>query len=341
MLLDIENLTVALPGAETRRPVLDEVALTVEPGEVVGLVGESGSGKSTTARAVLRLLPEGASVRGRASVGGTDVLAASPAELTELRSRRVSMVFQDPRSVLNPVRRVGDFLTERLILALGTPKAEARAKALDLMTEVGLNRPEERFRQYPHEMSGGMLQRVVLAAALATEPELLLADEATSALDATTQAEVLSVLRDLRESRGMGVLFITHDLHLAAAYCHRVHVMYAGRVVESREASALFADPRHPYTRGLIACNPGLDSDLAPEPIPGSPPSLSTAFDGCPFAPRCPEAIDACTTWRPRTHALPDGGVACLRAEREDGGTETVDAGTEGADALRRDEETR
>ncbi|AFR09730.1 ABC transporter family protein [Nocardiopsis alba ATCC BAA-2165] len=282
MLLDIENLTVALPGAETRRPVLDEVALTVEPGEVVGLVGESGSGKSTTARAVLRLLPEGASVRGRASVGGTDVLAASPAELTELRSRRVSMVFQDPRSVLNPVRRVGDFLTERLILALGTPKAEARAKALDLMTEVGLNRPEERFRQYPHEMSGGMLQRVVLAAALATEPELLLADEATSALDATTQAEVLSVLRDLRESRGMGVLFITHDLHLAAAYCHRVHVMYAGRVVESREASALFADPRHPYTRGLIACKP---RSRSPARRPRCPPP-STAARSPRAAPR-------------------------------------------------------
>lgn len=331
MLLDIENLTVTLPGAETRRPVLDEVGLTVRPGEVVGLVGESGSGKSTTARAVLRLLPEGAAVDGRARVGRTDVLSAAPAELTELRSRRVSMVFQDPRSVLNPVRRVGDFLTERLVLALGTPKAEARARALDLMAEVGLNRPEERFRQFPHEMSGGMLQRVVLAAALATEPELLLADEATSALDATTQAEVLSVLRDLRETRGMGVLFITHDLHLAAAYCHRVHVMYAGRVVESREASALFADPRHPYTRGLIACNPGLDSDLAPEPIPGAPPSLSTAFTGCPFAPRCADATQVCATWRPETFPLDDGGVACVRA----------DTTSRGADPSRTEEEIR
>src|SRR5690606_32240388 len=294
MLLDIEGLTVELPGADARRPVLDEVDLRVAAGEVVGLVGESGSGKSTTARAVLRLLPEGARARGRVAVAGTDVLAAGPGELTELRARRVAMVFQDPRAVLNPVRRIGDFLTERMVLALGAPREQARARALELLAEVGLSRPAERIRQYPHELSGGMLQRVVLAAALATEPELLLADEATSALDVTTQAEVLSVLRDLRERRGMGVLFITHDLHLAAAYCHRVSVMYAGRVVEDRPAAELFTDPRHPYTRGLLACTPGLDSDRAPRPVPGAPPSLSTAFPGCPFAPRCAEADDAC-----------------------------------------------
>ncbi|GAB2488457.1 ABC transporter ATP-binding protein [Nocardiopsis aegyptia] len=315
MLLDIEDLTVDLHGADTRRPVLDQVSLTVAPGEVVGLVGESGSGKSTTARAALRLLPDGATATGRATVAGTDVLTAGPAALTDLRSRRVSMVFQDPRSVLNPVRRIGDFLTERLVLALGVPRARAMGRARALLGEVGLNRPEERLRQFPHELSGGMLQRVVLAAALATGPDLLLADEATSALDATTQAEVLSILRDLRRERDMGVLFITHDLHLAAAYCDRVYVMYAGRVVEERTAGALFADPRHPYTRGLLACAPGLDSDREPEPIPGAPPSLATAFTGCPFAPRCPEAEEACSTWRPEALPLSDGRVACRRAD--------------------------
>ncbi|WP_017592069.1 ABC transporter ATP-binding protein [Nocardiopsis potens] len=315
MLLDIEGLTVELPGADARRPVLDGVDLRVAAGEVVGLVGESGSGKSTTARAALRLLPEGAAARGRVSVAGTDVLAAGPGELTELRARRVAMVFQDPRAVLNPVRRIGDFLTERMVLALGTPREQARARALELLAEVGLGRPAERIRQYPHELSGGMLQRVVLAAALATEPELLLADEATSALDVTTQAEVLAVLRDLRERRGTGVLFITHDLHLAAAYCHRVSVMYAGRVVEDRPAAELFTDPRHPYTRALLDCTPGLDSDRAPRPVPGAPPSLATAFPGCPFAPRCPEAEDACTAWRPEPLPLPGGTVACRRAD--------------------------
>ncbi|WP_328773565.1 ABC transporter ATP-binding protein [Streptomyces sp. NBC_00286] len=325
MLLDIENLTLRLPSGAAARPLLAEVSLTVGRSEVVGLVGESGSGKSTTARAVLGMLPAGASVSGAVRVDGEDVLAMEPGRLRAHRSRTVSMVFQDPRSAMNPVRRIGDFLTEPLVRVLGLPKRKAAAKAVELLAAVGLPDPERRMRQRPHELSGGMLQRVVIAAALATDPGLLLADEATSALDATTQAEVLALLRGIQEERrqagsGLGTLFITHDLPLAAAYCDRVYVMYAGRVVEHQPARGLFADPRHPYTRGLLDCSPSLGDKRELRPIPGRPPSLSDTFTGCPFAPRCPRAEEECESWTPVT--VPFGG---------DGGpadSESVDGGS-------------
>lgn len=313
MLLDIQNLTLGLPGAA--RPLLAEVSLRVGSGETVGLVGESGSGKSTTAKAVLRLLPEEASVAGRVLVDGADVLALSGAGLREHRAGTVAMVHQDPRSSLNPVRRVGDFLVERLVRAGGTvDRRTARAKAVELLGSVGLSDPERRFGQRPHEMSGGMLQRVVIAGALAAEPRLLLADESTSALDVTTQAEILALLRTLREERDLGMLFITHDLHLAAAFCDRVYVMYAGRVVEQQDADRLFTHARHPYTRGLLACSPELgDTERALKPIPGRPPSLSDAFTGCPFATRCEHAEPECATWTPEPVAVPGGGTAACR----------------------------
>ncbi|MFE5325197.1 ABC transporter ATP-binding protein [Embleya sp. NPDC056575] len=315
-LLDIEDLTVELPGVGARRPVLDAVRLRVDRGEVVGLVGESGSGKSTAAKAVLRMLPRDARIRGRVDVAGRDVLTLDTGDLRELRARRVAMVHQDPRSSLNPVRRIGDFLTERLIHTLGRPKAQAYAEALRLLEAVGIVRPAERLRQFPHELSGGMLQRVVIAAALAGDPELLLADEATSALDVTTQAEILAILREHRARRGLGLLFITHDLHLAAAYCDRVYVMYAGRVVEERPAEQLFEDPRHPYTAGLLACTPELGDPRPIRPIPGRPPSLDDAFPGCPFVARCPAAQGACETWRPVARELDGGGsVMCRRTD--------------------------
>ncbi|GHG88681.1 ABC transporter ATP-binding protein [Streptomyces lanatus] len=312
MLLDIQNLTLGLPGAA--RPLLAEVSLRVGAGETVGLVGESGSGKSTTAKTVLRLLPEAASVTGRVLVDGTDVLALDGAGLRAHRAGTVAMVHQDPRSALNPVRRVGDFLVERLTSTGTTDRRTARAKAVELLGAVGLSEPERRFGQRPHELSGGMLQRVVIAGALAAEPRLLLADESTSALDVTTQAEILALLRSLREQRDLGMLFITHDLHLAAAFCDRVYVMYAGRVVEQQEADRLFTHARHPYTRGLLACSPELeDIDRALEPIPGRPPSLSDTFTGCPFATRCPHAEPECGTWIPEPVPLPGGGTAACR----------------------------
>ncbi|MFI5657571.1 ABC transporter ATP-binding protein [Streptomyces sp. NPDC051684] len=304
MLLSIEDLTVTVPGAA--RPLLDSVSLNVAEGEVVGLVGESGSGKSTTAKAALGLLPDGAAASGTVRVDGRDVLSLRGEELRRHRSDTVAMIHQDPRAALNPVRRIGDFLAER-----GATKDEARG----LLAAVGLPDPARHLRQRPHELSGGMLQRVVIAGALAARPRLLLADEATSALDVTTQAEILTQLREARESRGAGLLFITHDLHLAAAYCDRVHVMYAGRVVEHRTATALFTAPAHPYTRGLLACSPTLGESHPLDPIPGKPPSLSDTFEGCPFVERCGEAQDECRTWTPEAYEVDDeGGVAMCTA---------------------------
>ncbi|MFI6502091.1 ABC transporter ATP-binding protein [Nonomuraea typhae] len=308
MVLSVEGLTIEAGG---RRPILRDVALHVARGEVVGLVGESGSGKSTIARAVLRLLPDGARVSGRVRVEGADVLGMSGTALRELRAAQVAMIYQDPRSSLNPVRRVGDFLTERMVLTLGRTKRAARERALELLAAVGMREPELRMRQYPHELSGGMLQRVVIAAALAADPVLLLADEATSALDVTTQAETLKLLRRVQEERSLGMLFITHDLQLAAAYCDRVYVLYAGTVVESRPAKELFADPRHPYTAGLLACTPDLGDPRPLRPIPGRPPSLDDALDGCPFAPRCPQVVDACASVAPEPVAVSGGVAAC------------------------------
>lgn len=302
MLLEIEDLTLRVPGAA--RPLLDSVSLTVRPGEVVGLVGESGSGKSTTAKAALGLLPAGAATSGSVRVNGTEVLTLKGEALRTHRARTVAMVHQDPRAALNPVRRIGDFLTER---------GATREQAVELLATVGLSDPAHRVRQRPHELSGGMLQRVVIAGALAAEPSLLLADEATSALDVTTQAEILALLRQLRSTRDLGLLFITHDLHLAAAYCDRVYVMYAGRVVEQRSAKALFDTPAHPYTQGLLSCSPTLgDTAHTLHPIPGRPPSLSDTFPGCPFVSRCGDAEEACETWTPEQFGLDDGGtVAC------------------------------
>ncbi|WP_435839137.1 ABC transporter ATP-binding protein [Streptodolium elevatio] len=330
-LLHIADLTVELPGAGARRPVLDGVDLRVHRGEVVGLVGESGSGKSTTAKAVLAMLPDDAEIAGTVAVGGADVLGMDARTLRELRANRVSMVHQDPRSSLNPVRRIGDYLTERMVHTMGRRPADARAHALELLTAVGITRPEQRMRQFPHELSGGMVQRVVIAAALAGDPELLLADEATSALDVTTQAEILAILREHQAARGLGMLFITHDLHLAAAYCDRVYVMYAGRVVEERSAERLFRDPRHPYTAGLLACTPELGDARALRPIPGRPPSLDDAFAGCPFVARCPSAETECETWRPFPREIgggvdDDGVVACRLADvRDRPGPDPVD----------------
>lgn len=313
-LLDVENLTVRLAQGRAARPVLHGVSLHVAQGEAVGLVGESGSGKSVTCRAALGLLPEGAAATGALRLDGDDVLTMSPARLRELRRQDVSMIFQDPRASINPLRRIGDFVTEGM-RAGGVPRKDALRRAAELLESVGIREPRAALRRYPHEFSGGMLQRVMIAGALAGEPRLLLADEPTTALDVTTQAEVISILTRLQAERGMGMLFVTHDLELAAAICDRIYVMYAGRIVESQTAEGLFGRPRHPYTTGLLAATPRLESDRAPRGVPGRPLSLAEAPDGCAFAARCAHALPRCGEGEPAPRDIEGAQVACLRAE--------------------------
>lgn len=253
MLLTIRDLNLTVPMPSGPRQILHDVSLTVGDGETVGLVGESGSGKSTTARAVLRLVPDGAQTSGSVTVCGVETEGTQ-----EIRTHHAAMIFQDPRSSLNPVRRIGDSATERLVHVHGVSRTTAAGRLVDLMAEVGLRDPELLLRRYPHQLSGGMLQRVVIAAALSTNPELLLADEATSALDVTTQAEVLALLRRLKRERDMGVLFITHDLLLAGAFCDRVYVMKDGSIVDEQPGRTVFVNPANPYTKALADATPRL-----------------------------------------------------------------------------------
>lgn len=252
-LLDISELTLDLPNGKR---LLDGISLTVAEGETVGLVGESGSGKSLTARSVLGLLPSRAIMGGSVRLLDQSVLDASRSELLGLRRTRASMIFQDPRAGINPMRTVGDHLTETMRLCEGRSAADAKAVAISLMEAVRLPRPEEHLHQYPHELSGGMLQRVMIAGALTSSPRLLICDEPTTALDVTTQAEIIGVLAEQRASRGMGMLFITHDLNLAAAICDRVYVMSAGRVEEQGDARQVFRNPQAAYTKRLVAATP-------------------------------------------------------------------------------------
>jgi oligopeptide/dipeptide ABC transporter ATP-binding protein len=272
--------------------------LEVAPGEIVGLIGESGSGKSLTCRAVVRLIPRpGRIAAGSIAFGGRDVLALSPAGLRELRARDVGMIYQDPFSSLNPVFRVRDQLTETLHINLGMGKAEARAHAVELLDGVGIPDPERRALSYPHELSGGMRQRVMIALATASRPRLLLADEPTTALDVTTQAQILALLRRLRDEREMAVLLVSHDFGVIAQVCDRVAVMYGGHIVETGPIATIYRNAQHPYTRALLESVPELESAGKPSRrggIPGVPPELTEALPGCVFKPRCRFARPSC-----------------------------------------------
>ncbi|MET9616503.1 ABC transporter ATP-binding protein [Kitasatospora indigofera] len=314
--LDIQAYRLSLP--DTARPVLAGVDLTVGARETVALVGESGSGKSLTSRSVLGLLPTGARTEGTVRVNGEDVLTMAPEQLRRLRTSSAAMIFQDPRAAINPLRRIGDFLTESVRLNAGTAPAAATARAAEMLEAVGLTAAA--LRQYPGELSGGMLQRVMIAAALMGDPALILADEPTTALDVTMQAEVVALLGDLRTRFGTGLLFVTHDLGLAAAISDRVYVMYAGRIAETGPAEALFDRPRHPYTAALLNSTPRLEAPAGRlAAIEGRPPSLQEELVGCPFAPRCPLATFLCNQQAPAL--LPVAGeparrVACHHSDR-------------------------
>ena len=327
-LLEVAGLSLLLEINGARRPVLREISFSVAPGEAVGLVGESGAGKTMTARAIGRLLPPGAQAQGTIRYRGTDVAALAGAGLRRYRSQ-VAMIFQDPRAHINPVRRIGDFLTEALRTNMGVPAAQARDRAVDMLTAVGIEDGARRLRQYPHQLSGGMLQRVMIAAALLTGPHLLLADEPTTALDVVTQAEVLAILDGLRRESGLAMLFITHDLDLAAAICDRTIVMYAGQVVEVRASALLHTDPLHPYTAALAAARPDITlTGPRLRAIPGRPLSPFEAPPAeCAFAARCTYARDACRTAMPGLVAL-DGGLSrCVFAHQLRGQLQVVPGG--------------
>jgi oligopeptide/dipeptide ABC transporter ATP-binding protein len=314
-LLEVDGLSVFLPVEGDLCPVLRDVSFSIATGEALGLVGESGSGKSMTARAIDRLLPAGARVEGTIRFSGAQVGSLSGPDLRHYR-RRVAMVFQDPRAHVNPVRKVGDFMTEVLRTSMGVARRDAEGRAVRALGEVGVEDGERRLRQYPHELSGGLLQRVMIAAALLTEPELLLADEPTTALDVTTQAEVMAILTELRARRGLSMLFITHNLELAAAVCDRTAVMYAGQLVEVRHSSLLHTDPLHPYTAALAKARPDITRSASRLPaIPGRPlSSFEAPASGCAFAPRCDFAEEACRSGLPDLVAM-DGGLSrCTRA---------------------------
>lgn len=274
-LLQIENFTLGFPD---RPPLLDSVSLHVNDGEAVALVGESGSGKSLTTRAALGLFPGGSQSSGTVSVQGLDTLAASKQRLMELRRKHASMIFQDPRAGINPVRTVGDFLTETLVRLDGLSRAEATERAVAQLEQVGLRRAKELMDQHPHQLSGGMLQRVMIAAALLNSPDLLLCDEPTTALDVTTQAGIVRLLREEQQTRGMGMLFITHDLNLAASLCERVYVLRRGEVVEHGPTRTVFLTPEQDYTRQLVEATPVIEVDAgsAVPAAPGLEPARST-----------------------------------------------------------------
>lgn len=313
-LLTLDGLSVRLPLSGAMRTVLHDVSFTVAAGEAVGLVGESGSGKSMTVRAIARLLPRGAEVDGSVRYDGIDVASMRSRDLRRMRSD-VAVVFQDPRAHVNPVRTIGDFMTEALRSNDGVGRAEAERRSIRLLDEVGVDDAPRRLRQHPHELSGGLLQRVMIATALLTEPKLLLADEPTTALDVTTQAEVMAILDELRRDRGLALLFITHDLDLAGAVCDRTAVMYAGRIVELRESSRLHDDPLHPYTAGLVGARPRIDASADRLPaIPGRPRSAFEAPSGCAFSDRCVHALDRCSDSSPDLVELDGGLVRCVRA---------------------------
>ena len=326
-LLSIRNLTVRLPVERAMRTVLHEVSLDIAAGESVGLVGESGSGKTMTARAVGKLLPAGAQVEGEVRFDGREVRSFDGASERSFRAN-VAMIFQDPRAHINPVRRIGDFMTEALRTNAGVPLNEASRRAVALLARVGIDDGERRLHQYPHELSGGLLQRVMIATALLTNPRLLLADEPTTALDVTTQADVMGILEDLRQEFGLAILFITHNLELAAAVCDRTAVMYAGQIVEIRASSLLHSDPLHPYTAALAAARPSIERTAARlMAISGRPLSAFEAPEAaCAFAARCPHVQDACRRSRPALVELDGGMTRCMRASELRGRMDLIHA---------------
>ena len=328
-ILEVENLqTQFFTSAGTVRAV-DGISYTVNHGESVAIVGESGCGKSVGALSILRLIPDppGRIVGGSIRFMGMDILALSDAEIREVRGRRIAMVFQEPMTSLNPVLTIGRQLTETLEHHLGMDRGAADARAAELLGMVGISDAKRRLAQYPHHLSGGMRQRVMIAMALCCEPELIIADEPTTALDVTIQAQILELLRDLSKRLGVALIIITHNLGVVARYADRVNVMYAGKIIEQGSALQIYHQPSHPYTLGLLNSVPRLDRPRQAklDPIEGQPPDLTRLDGGCAFRPRCRFAVDRCAQEIPPLETVDDGHFsACWR--RDDLGEKMKDA---------------
>jgi oligopeptide/dipeptide ABC transporter ATP-binding protein len=314
-LLDIRNLSTQFSSDDGTVKAVDNVSFNLRSGETLGIVGESGSGKSVTALSILRIIqtPPGKITSGEVFFNGKDLLKLSESEMRKIRGSRIAMIFQDPMTSLNPVLTVADQMIETYRVHGRISRKDAWAKSLEMLQKVGIPLPEERMRQYPFELSGGMRQRIMIAMGLSLHPDLLIADEPTTALDVTIQAQILELIKKMKEEFSSAVILITHDLGVVASTCKRVIVMYAGQIMEEASVFDLFKNPKHPYTIGLLACLPRPDEKREVlDPIPGSPPRLTELNPGCPFAERCTERLDHCEMHRPSLKALENNRrIAC------------------------------
>ncbi len=319
-LLTVDNLCTSFHTRNGVVRAVQDVSFSLEKGETLGIVGESGSGKSVTCYSLLRLIPQppGRIEFGSAIFDGVDLISCPKEQLRAIRGKRISMIFQDPMTSLNPYLRIEEQLIEPLLLHERLDRAAAVKRGIKALEDVGVSGAAQRIRSYPHEFSGGMRQRVMIAMALITKPELLIADEPTTALDVTVQAQILELIKKLQHDMGMAVIWVSHDLGVVAGFCQRVQVMYAGRIVESASTEAIFKNPKHPYNRALQKSIPALQPKGAElYTIPGMPPDMSKSIDGCSFAPRCEFAQDVCRLGiMNSTEIEPGHASACVRVQK-------------------------
>ncbi len=334
-LLEVRDLRVRFSRGDRRVDAVNGLSYRLDAGRMLAVIGESGSGKSVSSRALMGLLPPTAQVTGSARFDGTELVGLPEAQMRRRRGADIAMVFQDPTRSLNPTMRIGVQITEAVRAHADLDRRTAAARAVELLELVRLPAPQRRFHEYPHQLSGGMRQRVMIAIALAAEPRLLIADEATTALDVTTQAQIMELLVELQERLGTAIIMISHDLGLAAGYAHDVIVMYAGRAVEHAPAATLFAHVRMPYTAALLGAIPRLERPPhSPLPvIPGQPPDLTRLPAGCPFRPRCASATEQCVEQPPFAEQEPGHWWACWHPTPDDARADGVPDGTDGADA--------
>ncbi len=312
-LVEVKNLEVSFFTYAGEVKAVRGISYNLKPGEVMGIVGESGSGKSVSSYGLMGIIPEpGKVIGGQILFEGRDVTAMSEKELLKIRGKDISMIFQDPMTSLNPLFTIGNQIEESLRKHTSLDKDQRQKRMVELLTLVGINQPEKRLKQYPHEFSGGMRQRVMIAMALACDPKLLISDEPTTALDVTIQAQILELLKELKDKIHMGIVFITHDLGVVSDICDSISVMYAGTIVESGSSDQIFYEPRHPYTWGLLASVPKIDTDEHQRliPIEGNPVDLINPPKGCPFAPRCKHCMKICIDQAPPQCQVGEGHMA-------------------------------